>query len=409
MTLTGEEGEFGRSVVMVDQGHLPRGIIARSPYGAEFTIPAGHNLGGYLLPAALLLPALRMVGFSSLEQRRRIATALRVCIAVLYVCALGFALVLLDEGARARGAALLAAFSMPVLPLLGSVQVNYDGAISTGLVLAGLCLARVGMRRGKLRWNVLAGIVLSFGKVEFAIAALMALVLSDLIGARWRSAFATVVGLIAAELVWRGVDPTNFDYGVELVRRYWSMQGGLHSSLAPRAWAYAQTNSLLLWPVYASLAIALVVAIVRRRAAVLLSPVALTLLFIVVGYHAIAWRGDGFPRYFGPCFPLAALLLAELELPFTPSYAVAALVTLLALPSYFQLSRDHGHALARVIHSNRDDLQMARELEGDPRGCVVNTDMDSGIGFYSGRVSFACCGAQWGDWISMHGGSLCQR
>ncbi len=409
MTLAGEEGEFGRSVVMIDQGHLPRGIIARTPHGNEFEIPAGHNLGGYLLPAALLLPAMRVVGFSSLDQRRRMAAWLRVCMAVLYGCALLFALALLNEERRAGGVALLAAFSMPILPVLASVQVNYDGAISTLLVVSALYLDRRGTRTGQLAWHVIAGLVLSFGKIEFALAVLAALGLSHLFQGRLRMALLVVLGFLGGELGWRTIDPTNFTYGLTLVTRYWDMQQAAPAPLLARVITYARTNVGMLWPLYATVGLTLLYLLLRVRRAASLAPVALTLAFILAGYHAVAWRGDGFPRYFGPCFPLAAVLLAELELPAVYGYVAALLLFGISIPSYAKLASSPLHALAKVIHSPHDDLEQARLLEESPRTCVSVTGMDSGIGFYSRTASFACCGAQWDGWLAQHGAHTCRE
>ena len=116
MRLAGEEGANGRGIVKLAQGHLPRGVIARSARGHEFLIPAGHNLGGYLLPGALLAPVLRLTGFSTLPQRVNAAFGLRACYVVIYCLALLVALVLVEPGRRPRAALLLAAFTLPTLP-----------------------------------------------------------------------------------------------------------------------------------------------------------------------------------------------------------------------------------------------------------------------------------------------------
>lgn len=407
MTLAGEEGEFGRSVVMVDQGQLPRGVIARTARGEEYLIPAGHNAGGYLLVGALFLPVLRICGFTSLLERVRAATGLRACFVALYCIGLVFALALIDPRRRARGALLLGAMTLPALPLIGSVQVNYDGAISVTIIVATLYLFRRARTSGRLAYAAAAGLLLSFGKVEFAIAAMTALILSEMLARRWRALGIFCASVVAGDLFWHFIDPINFNYGTALVTRYWGMQGGTDAPILKRAWTYAHTNGALLWPLYATSAIALVYGLLRPRRIAPLLPVVLTLVFIVVGYHAISWRGDGFPRYFAPCFPLAAIVLAELELPSFAAVLAAAIIFVFAIPEYRGLLGVRERALATLIHVNRDGLAASEQLEASPRDCVTVTDMDASIGFYSRSASFACCFAQWNDWLPNHHEHAC--
>jgi hypothetical protein len=127
----------------------------------------------------------------------------------------------------------------------------------------------------------------------------------------------------------------------------------------------------------------------------------------MLGYHAIAWRGDDFPRYFAPCFPLVGVLIADLQISRRVAAVVAVLIVCGSMSQYVHLLSHRRQALAELVHTTRDGLALAEQLEADPRDCITVTDMDAGIGFYSRTASFACCFAQWTDFAATENGALC--
>ncbi len=407
MRLAGEEGANGRGIVLVAQGHLPRMIIARSAGGREFVNPAGHNLGGYLLPGALFAPVLRATGFQTIPQRVHAAVGLRGVYAALFAVALLFGLAIVAPERRGRAALLLVALTLPTLPLVASVQVNYDGAVTVLLVLATLFLFQRAVERRSIGWACAAGALLGFGKLEYVVSVAVALLIAEAVALRARLWPPFAALLVASILVWRRLDPENFNYGYDVIGRFWNMQGGTGAPLVSRALEYGRANLALLWPLYASLCVALVWSAARRRRVRALLPIGLSMAFILVGYHAVAWPGDHFPRYFAPCFPLAAILLAELDAPPALGVGLAALLLCVAVPEYVRRYGERDHLLSTLIHTSSDDLALARELEAHPRGCITVTGMDSGVSFYSSRASFACCFAQWTGWHTKIGESLC--
>jgi hypothetical protein len=409
MRLAGEEGEFGGSIVNLAHGQLPRAMIARARRGTEMEIPAGHNLGGYLLLAAPFTPVLRITGFNSIAQRTAAAVGMRGCAALLYGVTLVLALLLVAPERRWRAALMLLAMSLPALPLLGSVQINYDGAISPLVVVGALWLARRGRSGGKAGagWLALAGLFSSFGKLEFAAAIGAAIVIAEAVERRPLNVGVYFAALAGGLVFWRLVDPTNFKHGAGLVTRYWEMQGGNGAPILSRALDYSRRHLGLFWPMWAALGVACVVAPWSGARAWPMLSVALALLFIIAGYHAVAWRGDDFPRYFAACFPLVAILLAELSPPRVVPVLALALIAA-TVPQYLGLCRDRSLALNHLIHSNTDSHAVAESLEIAPRACMTVTGMDAGVGFYSGRAAFACCFAQWTDFAKQQDDRLCR-
>jgi hypothetical protein len=112
----------------------------------------------------------------------------------------------------------------------------------------------------------------------------------------------------------------------------------------------------------------------------------------------MAWRGDGFARYFAPAFVLVPVVLAGL-LP--PRRAVLALVVACAAPalvSYRAVLADRQLALCHRV-GGIDFRPAARSAEEAPKPpCVPVTGGDSGLSFYSAKAPFACCWAQFTPW-----------
>jgi hypothetical protein len=406
MSLCGEEGNFGRAVVKVLERQRPVLVIARDLGGAEYTTVPGHNLGGYVLPALAAAPALHAIGFSTDEQRERAAVALRVAFLMLYGAALLLALAAIPRERRLVGGVLLALFSLFPLPLLASAQMQYDGAVST-LLLVGAVAAMVrGADRDRLRpWLLAAGgFAVSLGKLEFLVVAVATMTLLAVWDRRPLALGAFVAGAAAgAALCWT-VDSANFVGGYTVIRRFSGIQE--HVPLWTRVRTYLPANARSLWPLFVALPIAIIGFVAERERRHMLAPLAAATM-VFLGYTAIAWRGDGFPRYFAPAFVLVPMALAMVRVPVRIALIAALPIAVLAVPAWMTQLRLGRYALCVRLSGPFDARSWAAEHRG-AQPCVPSLGMESGPGFYSRRVPFACCGAQWTTEFPVLASQLCR-
>ena len=161
-----------------------------------------------------------------------------------------------------------------------------------------------------------------------------------------------------------------------------------------------------LWPIYVGLPLALVAFAAGKARARMVAPL-VAAVAVFAGYVAIAWWGDGFPRYFAPVFVLVPLVLAQVRWP----RAVAALALVALLPlglrAWSAELHDRGQALCRRIGAF-DARKFARDAEADPPGCVRPLGLQSGPSWYGKRAPFACCGAEGvAQWQPLHS-QLCR-
>ena len=225
MVLCGEEGEFGRAAIGVLAARRPALVIARDLAGHEYTTPPGHNLGGYALPALVASPAIKLTGFSTVAERIHAATALRLGFLTLYALALLAAWATIPRERRLVGGVLLALFSLFPLPLLASLQVQYDGAVSVLLLaLAILAIAR-GIEGGRERpWLLLAGgFAVSLGKLEYVAVAACTLLVVAAWARRPRAALAFAVGALAGTALCWAIDRGNLVGGYDVMQRFSGM------------------------------------------------------------------------------------------------------------------------------------------------------------------------------------------
>ncbi len=396
MVLCGEEGNFGRAAIGVLQAKRPALIVARDLAGREYSTPPGHNLGGYVLPGLVSAPALRFTGFSTVTQRTHAAIALRLAFLALYALALLAALAAIPRERRLIGGLLLALFSLFPLPLLGSLQVQYDGAVSTLLLAAAILAITRGLDGAQVRpWLLAAGgFVIALGKLEYLGVALATMTVVATWDRRPRAALAFALGALAAVALCYAVDRGNLVGGFDVMRRFSGIQERIPLGL--RIKAYLPANAELLWPLYVAIPIGLLAfAVDRAQRRRLLAPLfASTIVFCC--YVAIAWRGDGFPRYFAPLFVLVPVALAQLRI--RPRWiALVALVGLapFALRAWLAEAKRADVALCVRETPYFDARQWVRGQEASPPHCVPVLGMQSGPAFYSRRAPFACCGAQW--------------
>jgi hypothetical protein len=398
MLMCGEEGEFGRAAIGILQAKRPALVIARDLGGREYTTPPGHNLGGYALPALVVGPAIRFTGFSSVTRRTHAAIALRLAFLTLYGLALVAALLMIPRERRLVGGLVLALLSLFPLPLLASLQVQYDGAVSTLLLtLAVLAMTR-GLDGARLRpWLLAAGgFAVALGKLEYLGVAACTMVVVAAWERRPLALVAFAAGALVASALCYEIDRDNFLGGYDVMRRFSGMQE--HVPLGTRVRAYLPQFAALLWPLYLALPVAVVGFAVDRERRVrraLLAPLVAALL-VFGGYAAIAWQGDGFPRYFAPAFVLVAVPLAQLRVP-PRLLALVAIVAVapFAVRAWIAEARAGELALCSRESSVWDARQWSRDREVTPPLCVPVVGMQSGAGFYSRRAPFACCGAQW--------------
>jgi hypothetical protein len=398
MVLCGEEGNFGRATVKILERQRPVLVIARDLHGREYTTVPGHNLGGYVLPGLTVAPALRMTGFSTDAQRAGAAVALRGAFLALYAGALFLALAAIPRERRLVGGLLLALFSLFPLPLLASAQVQYDGAVSTLLLVAAVTAMVRAMThaddadRRPLLLLAAGGFAVSLGKLEFVAVASATM----LVVAAWQRRPLALVGfiggLLAGTTLCYAVDRANLVGGYDVIRRFSGIQE--HIPLSTRVAAYVPANANYLWPLYMALPLAWIAfAIDRARRRWAAPLVAATLVF--VGYVAIAWRGDGFPRYFAPAFVLLPVALAQVRLSTRIVLAIALVVVAPFAVRSWLAERDAGRfALCDRLSPRFDARQWIREHQ-TAQPCVPALGMESAPGWYSRRVPFACCGAQW--------------
>jgi hypothetical protein len=396
MVLCGEEGNNGRAALKTVSGQRPALVVARDLGGREYTTPPLHNLGGYLLPALVAGPAIRLIGFSTAAERARAAVALRLGYLLLYALALLAALAMLPQQRRLLGGLLLLVFSLFVLPLLGSLQVQYDGAVSTLLTtVAALALVR-GIGETPRWWLLVAGgLAVSVGKLEYVgVAAGTAFVVA-VWDRRWRGAAAFLVGALVGSAVWCAIDRQNFLGGYDVMQRFSGISA--HVPLVTRVRGYLPEFAALLWPLYAALPLALGGFVIDRQRRQMLVPLLMSAV-IFVAFVVVAWHGDGFPRYFAPAFVLLPVALAQLSI---APRVVAALVLLVLAPLalrdwWREATHQPQYALCRRFWGPFDAPGWAQSHESGPLPpCVNAVGMESGLAFYSRRVPFACCGAQW--------------
>lgn len=407
MRLCGEEGNFGRAVIKVLEPHKPVLVIARDRDGHEYTTVPGHNLGGYALPALVVAPAIRAVGFSTDLQRARAAIALRLAFLALWAAALVLAIAALPRERRLVGAVLVALFSLFVLPLLASAQMQYDGAVSTVLLVGAVAAMVRGVDGERLRpWLLVAGgFAVSLGKLEFLVVALAAMALVAAWQRRPLALVAFVAGVaIGSTLCWT-IDRANFLGGYQVIQRFSGIQE--HIPLSTRVRGYLPKNAVYLWPLFVALPAALVGFALERERRRMLAPLAAGAM-VFVGYVAIAWPGDGFPRYFAPAFVLVPMALAMVRVPTRVALLLACAVAgPFALHSWVTELRAGDFALCDRLSGRFDARAWSDEHRG-AQPCVPALGMESGPGFYSRRVPFACCGAQWTTEFPVLAGQLCR-
>jgi hypothetical protein len=394
MALCGEEGNYGRAAVKVLERQRPVLVIARDLDGHEYTTVPGHNLGGYVLPALVAAPAIHAIGFTTDRQRERAAVALRLAFLLLYGLALFLALAAIPSDRRLVGGVWLALFSLFSLPLLSSVQVQYDGAVSTLLLVAAVAAIVRGVDAERTRLWLLAagGFAISLGKLEYFVVAIATMA----VVATWQRrplAFAVFVGsaVIGSALCW-SLDRANFVGGYDVVRRFSGIQE--HIPLWIRVSSYVPLNARYLWPLYVALPLAMIGFAVERERRRMVAPLTAAAM-VCIGYTVIAWRGEGFPRYFAPAFVLVPMALAMVRVPMRWALpAVLAAVAPFAVASWVAELHAGDYALCDRLGGRFDARAWAKE-RGGAQPCVPVLGMESGPGFYSRRVPFACCGAQW--------------
>jgi hypothetical protein len=392
--LCGEEGNFASAVRDVSRLRKPRLLIARNLDGKEFKTVPGHNLGGYAVPALLAGPVRSLARFRTDAQRTRYALLLRACFLLLWTLALALAARALPKGHALEGVALLTACSLFPLPLLGSVQIQYDGAVST-LLLTALCVLLTLRGERPIAW-ALAGLLISIGKLEFALVGLGTAIVTALVQRRGRGLAAFVAALVLGGLACWLIDADNFTGGSAVPLRFWGIEEQSGQPLPVRMREYLTSIWPLVWPVLIAApvgALGFLASPARRRA---VAPLAAT-LGVCGGYAVIAWQGDGFPRYFAPAFVLAPLALVLLEPPRWLVGAVAAAALAVAAPQYVgELERGPG-AMCLRLHGSDLRPSLRRSPLFRP-SCVPATSSESAPGFYSATAPFACCWAQWADW-----------
>jgi hypothetical protein len=394
MVLCGEEGEIGRAVTTVIEGRRPALVIARDLHGKEYAKPPLHNLGGYLLPAVVFAPALRWTGFSTVEERIRAAAALRAAYLLLYGGALVAALSMVPVARRTLAGLFLLVFSAFPLPLLGSVQVQYDGSVSTFLVVLSAALVVRAMAGEPVRPALLglAGFFISLGKLEYVLSGAAAVAVLAIVDRRPRVLVVFLAGVALGTLSCGLWDGENLLGGYRVLRHF-------HDLMAPyppgvRVPAYLRESAPYLWPLYLALPWVAAACLIDRNGRGLATP-ALTAVLIFAGYAEIGWHGDGFPRYFAPCFVLVPVALSRLSLPTRWLAVGAAALALPAIASYRGELEAGSFALCRRISAACDWRASARALESAPGPCVPRLGMESAIGFYSRTAPFCCCGADW--------------
>jgi hypothetical protein len=397
MVLCGEEGEVGRAVSMVVAGKRPALVIARDLTGKEYAKPPWHNAGGYALPAIVFAPAVRLTGFTTVDERIRAAAALRGAFLALYGAALFVALLLVvPKERRALGGFLLLAFSLFPLPLLGSVQVQYDGSVSTFLVVLSTALLDRGTRAEGVshRRLALAGWIISLGKLEYMIAGAVTAAVIALVDRRPRGLVAYLAGAAAGTLLlglWDGEDLVG---GYRVMRHFYGLMAPFPPAV--RVPGYLRVSMPYLWPLYVALpATAVALLVDRQRRRLLVPVVAAGVIF--TGYAGVSWYGDGFPRYFAPCFVLVPLALSQMT---ARARWIAIAGACLLVPGIWSYNREleaGDFALCRRVGGVLDWREAARTLEQPWGGCVPRLRNESAIAFYSGTAPFACCGADWGN------------
>jgi hypothetical protein len=407
MVMCGEEGEIGRAVTKVLEGHRPVLVIARDLTGKEYTRPPWHNAAGYALPAVVFAPAVWLTGFSTVDERIRASMALRGAYLLLYGAALFGALYMLPKGRRTLGGFLLLTFSLFPLPLLGSVQVQYDGSVSTVLVVLSVALIARATHAEKVRHGllVLAGGVISLGKLEYLLAGCATVALVAALDLRPRALLSYLTGAVSGLLLCGLSDSENLIGGYRVMRNFQALMAP--TPLATRVPDYLRESLPYLWPLYVGLPIACIALLIDPQRRLLLSPV-MTAVFIFTGYVEIGWHGDGVPRYFAPCFVLLPVALSQLS---ARARWIALATAALAVPAVHGYRREQANrefALCGRVGAVVDWRLSARSGELARSRCVPRLGMESAIGFYSRTAPFSCCGADWGDEWPELGAQLCR-
>jgi hypothetical protein len=387
--LCDEEGQVATAVQHVVRGQRPRYTLARQVDGREVLVLPEHNLGGYTLPAILFAPAYYL-GHADRDINSRIASVrwLRIVYLVIYGAAFALALLLLPPQRRLLGAVFLFAFSLYPLPVLASVQVQYDGAVTTFLLVASsLLLARGATER---RWWLVAaaGFVLSLGKLEYLCAGAVTAALAALTLRNGRIAAAYAAGALAGLTLCAVIDWENFRAAYFVIGKFADYRSATKLTLIARVSGFFAQFSRDLWPLLAALACVVLSTplVIRewRRTVFALAPGAA----VVVAYLMFAWRGDGFPRYFAPGFILLPIALAHLYRPAWWSYGLAIVALFTSVTAYNrELQWGHG-ALCRRVGVNYDTVAAARAIEANPRDCMPITSWESG--YFTVHAPFAC-------------------
>lgn len=413
--LCGEEGLFAYAVEQVARGKTARFLLSREPDGTLHEQVAKHNLAGYVFPGIIYAPfyhALHLEDTASAYYPYR-GTLIRISIFLFYGAAILLAVAMVPPDRRLWGTFLITSFGFFHLPFIASIQIQYDGAVST-FILVFLLFALLRGRTSPfpLRWFLIGTFILVLGKFEYVPvgAGMIAVTAWTLQNEERRKKLwiGTALGFALGGLVSFLYSAANFIGGFDMAGDIVAAahpEGGIVHKMAAIMSYFRNNFHWFKQPVLLLLVCAYFLYRSKKDGKTI-HPVSLNAaaaaLMIIVGYGLVAWEGDGFPRYFAPAFVLAPLALAVLPLGEKNNSirwppVQMFLTVLLCLTTLVGISqrRDNPQNIVCRVLKEENPLPWLRE-----NGHKTFTEVlpgPSSFGFYSPTIPFICCG--WGPEI----------
>jgi|GEM_PF-4833236 len=405
-SLCGEEGIFAHAVLEVTRGEKPRLLVARDLRGVEYSAVPEHNLAGYVIPGLVFAPFAAVLGTDShrLDVRVFSGAILRFVFFLIYLAAAVTALMLIKPSRRLMGAALIVLFSLQTLPFFASIQIQYDGAVSSLLLVSFVALLTGAIKmqhqaRSSVGMAFGAGALIALGKLEYVIVALgtlgMIYVAALFLRARVRHLHlippAFAAGIIAGMSASYIYDPANFIGGFEVLVRASSAV----ASTENRHWLYfrgawKRIHVLLFGLIW----LGIWVWKYRRNIEPQVLLPGIAAFVVTLGFLVIAWGGDGFPRYFAPAFILLPVALAQIDSRKWMGTTAVGILVIEAIVNYGRFIPNAEAALCRLALHAPNIIEESKVHAMKTFTCVPKTD--GSIGFYAANSPFVCCG-YWED------------
>jgi len=409
--LCGEEGLFAYAVEQVARGKTARFLLSREPDGTLHEQVAKHNLAGYVFPGIIYAAFYHTLGLadptSAFYPHR--GTLIRISIFLFYGAAILLAAAMIPAERRLWGTFLITSFAYFHLPFIASMQIQYDGAVSTFiLVFVLFALLRGRTSAFPFRWFLTGAFILVLGKFEYVPVGVGMIAITAWILEKERRAklwTGTVLGFALGGLVSLLYSAANFIGGFDMAGDIVAAahpEGGIARKMAAIV-SYFKNNFHWFKQPFLLLIVCAYFLYRSKIEGKKIHPVSLNAaaaaLMIIIGYGLVAWEGDGFPRYFAPAFVLAPLALSVLPLgevnlsqrwpPVQMFLTVLLCVT--TLVGISQRRDNPQNIFCRVL---KEENPLPWLKANGHKTFTKVLPGPSSFGFYSPTIPFICCG--WG-------------